>query len=194
VTSAESTFHTDSSFVERVVDHVGLLCLRGARRGGLTQLVSGRSVCRGLAETCPEALAELGRPFHFDRRGGTRPGEAPTARFPVVQRRGDEVVFRYLRCWIEAGHKKAGEPLKAAQAAALDALDGWLARPGLRAELALRPGEVLLVNNRWLLHNRTAFEDDPEPGRRRHLVRLWLRAGGGAVPFSEPREERGRGP
>jgi hypothetical protein len=34
---------------------------------------------------------------------------------------------------------------------------------------------MFFINNRWLLHNRTAFEDDPEPARRRHLVRLWLR-------------------
>ena len=32
------------------------------------------------------------------------------------------------------------------------------------------------INNRWILHNRTAFEDHPEPERRRHLVRLWLRS------------------
>jgi hypothetical protein len=37
---------------------------------------------------------------------------------------------------------------------------------------------MLFVNNRWLLHNRTAFADHPEPERRRHLVRLWLRRHG----------------
>jgi hypothetical protein len=38
----------------------------------------------------------------------------------------------------------------------------------------MRAGEMLFLNNRWLLHNRTAFQDYPEPERRRHLVRLWL--------------------
>ena len=34
---------------------------------------------------------------------------------------------------------------------------------------------MLWVNNRWILHNRTAFEDHAELARRRHYVRLWLR-------------------
>jgi NAD(P)H-hydrate repair Nnr-like enzyme with NAD(P)H-hydrate dehydratase domain len=25
-----------------------------------------------------------------------------------------------------------------------------------------------------MLHNRTSFEDDPDPARKRHLLRLWL--------------------
>jgi alpha-ketoglutarate-dependent taurine dioxygenase len=67
-------------------------------------------------------------------------------------------------------------PLTPEQQRALDALDGWLNRPELRAEFDLRTGDMLFINNRWLLHNRTAFEDYPEPERRRHLVRLWLQA------------------
>ena len=57
-----------------------------------------------------------------------------------------------------------------------------LNRPALRAEFALEPGQVYFINNRWILHNRTAFEDHPEPERRRHLVRLWLEAGNGESP------------
>ena len=37
-----------------------------------------------------------------------------------------------------------------------------------------KAGDMYFLNNRWLLHNRTAFVDHPEPERRRHLVRLWL--------------------
>ena len=40
----------------------------------------------------------------------------------------------------------------------------------------LRPGDMFFSNNRWILHNRTAFEDHLEPERRRHYVRLWLKA------------------
>ena len=174
VTSAESTFHSDASFGDRVVDHVGLLCLRPARAGGLSQLVDGRSVYEELADRHPEALAILTQPFHIDRRGGARPGEAPTAQFPVLARDRAGLVYRYLRYWIEAGHARAAQPLTAAQKVALDALDEVLAEPALRAEFSLRPGEMLFINNRWLLHNRTAFDDFPEPERRRHLVRLWL--------------------
>jgi alpha-ketoglutarate-dependent taurine dioxygenase len=176
VTNYESSFHTDNSFGDGVADVVGLLCLQTARAGGLSQVVSGHAVRRVLATDRPEALAVLCRPFHVDRRGGVRPGEAPTVERPVIEETGQGLLFRYLRFWIEAGHHKAGLPLTPTQRAALDALDEVLRRAELRVEFTLRPGQMLLFNNRWLLHNRTAFEDHPEPERRRHLVRLWLRS------------------
>ena len=36
------------------------------------------------------------------------------------------------------------------------------------------PGDIQFVHNHSLFHDRTAFEDWPEPDRRRHLLRLWL--------------------
>lgn len=174
VTSAESSFHTDASFFDDLVDYVGLLCLRPARSGGLSQLVDGRAVFEELSARHPEALAVLRQPFHVDRRGGMRAGEPPTATFPVLCQQGEQLTYRYLRYWIEAGHEKIGVPLSTEQTAALDALDEVLNAPGLRVEFFLRQGETFLVNNRRLLHNRTAFDDFPEPERRRHLVRLWL--------------------
>jgi alpha-ketoglutarate-dependent taurine dioxygenase len=182
VTRYESSFHTDNSFGETVVDFVGLLCLKTARSGGVSQVVSGLAVVEALRRDHPEVLSALGRPFHVDRRGGVREGEAPTVLRPVIELRGPEPLFRYLRYWIEAGHEKAGQPLTPAQCQALDRLDEVLNRPALRAEFSLEPGQVYFINNRWILHNRTAFEDHPEPGRRRHLVRLWLSTRGGLCP------------
>jgi hypothetical protein len=112
----------------------------------------------------------------MDRRGGVRAGESATIQFPVISCDNGEVIFRYLRFWIEAGHDKAGRPLTAAQAAALNLLDEILNRCDLRVEFDLRKGDMYFINNRWILHNRTAFEDHPAAERRRHLIRLWLLA------------------
>jgi hypothetical protein len=174
VTNADSTFHTDNSFGDEVLDYVGLLCLNSARSGGRSQIVSGHTVWNELRARHPAAAEVLGQPFHFDRRGGLRPGEDPTARFPVFDGSGPGLLIRYLRYWIEAGHDKAGQPLTSAQLAALDRLGEVVGDPALRVEFDLRPGEMLFVNNRWIFHNRTAFEDHPEPERKRHYVRLWL--------------------
>jgi hypothetical protein len=176
VTNAASTFHTDNSFGSEVVDYVGLLCLNAARAGGLNQVVSGYTVCNELQRNHPDVLDMLRRPFHIDRRGGVRQGESATARLPVVQWDDRGLTLRYLRYWIEAGHDKAGEPLTPAQVRALNVLDGQLARRDLVAEFGLEPGQMFFINNRWILHNRTGFEDHAEPERRRHLVRLWLQA------------------
>jgi alpha-ketoglutarate-dependent taurine dioxygenase len=175
VTNADSSFHTDASFAAAQVDYVGLLCIRTARRGGVNQLVDGRTVVAELARKAPDVLEVLSQPFHVDQRGGVRPGEAPTAFRPVIQPGVNGPVFRYLRYWIEVGHEKAGEPLTREQVDALDLLDETLRRPDLRVEFSLRTGEILWLDNRWLLHSRTAFEDHPQPELRRHLVRLWLR-------------------
>ena len=186
VTRYESSFHTDNSFGETVVDSVGLLCLKSARSGGVSQVVSGLTAVAALRREHPEALETLCRPFHVDRRGGVRKEEAPTVLRPAIECGGPEPLFRYLRYWIEAGHEKAGEPLTPDQRAALDRLDEVLNRPALRAEFSLEPGQVYFVNNRWILHNRTAFEDEPEPERRRHLVRLWLERRNGPTRVVRP--------
>jgi hypothetical protein len=176
VTKYESSFHTDNSFGADVVDYVGLLCLQNAKGGGRSQVLSGYSLCDELLARHPDVVSVLSRPFHIDRRGGIREGESPTVQFPVFRRDGRELLVRYLRYWIEAGHDKAGQPLDAARLQALDELDESLRRRDLRVEFDLQPGHMFFLNNRWILHNRTAFEDHPEPERRRHFVRLWLQA------------------
>ena len=85
VTNYESTFHTDASFEDGVVDYVGLLCVQAAKSGGCSQLVSGYSAAAELAQADPAAIEVLMRPFHVDRRGGVRPGETPTTERPVLR-------------------------------------------------------------------------------------------------------------
>ena len=174
VTNAETGFHTDNSFGETTVDYVGLLCLHSAKAGGANQLVSGYALHEELLASHPEELKALYQPFHVDRRGGLRPGDTPTIQFPILHWDGRELVCRYLRYWIEAGHEKAAQPLTATQKQSLDALDRVARDPELRVEFTLKPGDMFFINNRWILHNRSAFEDYAETERRRHYVRLWL--------------------
>ena len=39
-----------------------------------------------------------------------------------------------------------------------------------------QPGDIQLLNNAKILHSREAYDDHDDPGRRRHLLRLWLAA------------------
>jgi hypothetical protein len=53
---------------------------------------------------------------------------------------------------------------------------------------------VQFLNNYVTLHTRRAFEDWPEPSRKRHLLRLWLSDPEGRPIPPEQREGRsGRG-
>ncbi len=175
VTNAESSFHTDNSFGAEVLDYVGLLCLNTAKSGGLNQLVSVYAVHNELLRYHRDVLETLYQPFHIDRRAGVRQGEGPTIRLPIFHWNGQDLTCRYLRYWLEVGHEKAGEPLTPAQVRALNVLDAVIRDPDLQVEFGLKPGEMFFINNRWILHNRTAFEDHSEPERRRHYVRLWLK-------------------
>jgi len=68
--------------------------------------------------------------------------------------------------------------LTAEDYAALDAFDALAEDATLRLDMAFQPGDMQFVHNHTVLHDRTAFEDWPEPERKRHLLRLWLAAPG----------------
>jgi alpha-ketoglutarate-dependent taurine dioxygenase len=56
----------------------------------------------------------------------------------------------------------------------LDLYEEIATSPELRLDMQFEPGDVQLVSNHRVLHARTAYQDDPGPGRERHLLRLWL--------------------
>ena len=173
-TTVESSFHTDNAFGETVPNLVGLLCLRPALEGGQSQLISALTLHNRLLDRHADLLTCLYQPFCFDRRGEFLQGESPVSRHPVFSWASGELTMRYLHYYIEVGHRKAGHPLSQRQFRALEVLKELLRLPELRVEFRLRPGQVLLTNNHWILHNRTGFEDSPRPQERRHFVRLWL--------------------
>ena len=174
VTNAESSFHNDNSFGESLPDLVGLLCLHTAKSGGQSQLISGYALHNELLENHPDVLETLYLLFCFDRRGQFKAGESPTSQFPIFRWSRAELTVRYLYYYIQVGHKQAGKTLTADQEKALGVVEGLLGRADFRVEFNLQPGQMLFTNNRWILHNRTAFEDYADPEHRRHYVRLWL--------------------
>src|SRR6185503_12278684 len=60
--------------------------------------------------------------------------------------------------------------------AALDCMDRLANDEDMRLDMMLERGDMQFINNYTTLHARTEFEDFPEPQRRRHMVRLWLKA------------------
>jgi hypothetical protein len=175
VTNAEQNFHVDNSYNLCPPEVVGLLCLQTAMEGGVSGLVSFRAAHDAMRARHPGLLPRLYRPFVFDRQREHAPGDAMTHRAPVFERRDGRLLGRISRFQILNGHALAGEPLDAEGRAALDAFDAILEDPALRFDFRFQPGQIQLVNNRALGHKRTGFCDWPEPERKRHLVRLWLR-------------------
>ena len=184
VTSYESSFHTDNSFGVQLADFVGLLCLQSAKSGGTSQVLSGYALHNELLARHPDVLATLYEPFHIDRRGGVNPGDAPTIQFPVIAWNGTELLFRYLRYWIEVGHEKAGQPLSAEQIRALNVLDECAAQSGVARRVRFAAGADVLHQQPLALAQPHGFRGPCGAGCRRHLLRLWLRAAYFGKPFA----------
>jgi hypothetical protein len=170
-------WHTDRS------DVVGLLCVRSARRGGTSRVVSVPAVSNTILERRPDLHALLCSDYYRSRQGEEAGGEASIYAMPIFAMREGKFTTQYSRTFVEAAQKIAMIPrITPAQDEALDLLatvcDEW------GYEMELEPGDVQLLNNHVIYHGRTAYEDAPEPGRDRLLLRLWL-----APPNSRPLPE-----
>jgi hypothetical protein len=161
-------FHTDSC------DVVALLCLRTARAGGLSSLVSSMTVYNEMRRRRPDLLGCLFEPIETDRRGEAAAGEKPYFEIPVFNWHAGLLSCMYQRKYIDSARRLVGAPLSPHQEEALNLFDALCEEPDLGMAMEFRPGDVQLVHNHTVLHDRTAFEDWPEPDHKRHLLRLWL--------------------
>jgi hypothetical protein len=162
-------YHTDSC------DVVGLLCLHPARLGGLSSLVSSVTIFNELRRQRPDLARVLFEPIETDRRGEVPAGHEPYFRIPVFNWHAGRLSTIYHRSYIESARRFEGvTPLTPLQVEALDAFDALANDPALHFEMEFRPGDVQLVCNHSLLHDRTGFEDWPDPERKRHLLRVWI--------------------
>jgi len=178
VTNKRTGFHTDNSFEKDVPRYVALYCVEAAESGGRSQLISAHTIVERLCKIAPDVVERLKLPVFFDRRGGIEHGEEPYASYPVIDSVEGRLVVRYLRYYIESGYAKAGQRMDVETRIALDTFDEACAHPGLAADFSLSRGDMLIVDNYCVLHNRTQFHDDRT--RQRRLLRLWLR------PHDEP--------
>lgn len=178
VTNLDLRFHNDNSYNDTPPDYVCLLCQQTAKQGGVSQVVSIYSVHNALLERHADILPRLYRPFWYDRHAEHEPDEPATFAAPIFEY-GETLTARLALSEIYAGYKLRDERLDNETEAALGAIRSVFDRPELRVELDFQPGQIQFVNNRATGHARTEFVDHPEPDRKRHLVRLWLRDGGG---------------
>ena len=170
-------WHTDRC------DVVGLLCVRSARQGGTSRVVSVPAVSNAILERRPDLHALLCSDYHRTRQGEEAGGEASIYAMPIFAMREGKFTTQYSRTFVEAAQKIATVPrMTPAQDEALDLLAAVCDELGY--EMELEPGDIQLLNNHVIYHGRTAYEDAPEPGRDRLLMRLWL-----APPNSRPLPE-----
>lgn len=183
-TRERQTHHTDSC------DVVGLMCLRTAKSGGLSNLVSSTTIFNEMRRRRPDLLRVLMEPIETDRRGEVPAGGRPYFNIPVFSYHRGLISAIYQRQYIESARRFPDvPPLTPLQIEALALFDELANDPQLNLMMELQPGDIQLVHNHTILHDRTAFDDYPELDRKRHLLRIWI-APPGARPLPEVYAER----
>jgi alpha-ketoglutarate-dependent taurine dioxygenase len=175
VTNVELPFHVDNAFGRAPPDIVGLLCLQPAARGGLSRFCSVQALHRRMAEAHPRLLERLHRPLLWDRQAEHAAGAPRVARAPMFATVGGVLRARVNVSLVRKGYQVAGTAIDAEAAEALAALESVAADPALWIEQELKRGQVQYLNNRDVVHYRSAFTDGSDPAHRRHLVRTWHR-------------------
>jgi alpha-ketoglutarate-dependent taurine dioxygenase len=174
-TNIDLQFHNDNAYNATMPVFVGLLCVRPAKEGGMSRVMSFYTAHNALRERHADVLPRLYQPFWFDRQREFHPGEAPTFSAPLFVRDGDRLSARLSLHQIRGGYTLRGETMDNETAAAVEAIKRVFADPSLQFDFHLQAGEMQFVANREIGHSRTEFHDHDEAERRRLLIRLWLR-------------------
>ncbi len=173
-TAGSLPFHSDRC------DIVGLLCVRKARSGGLSRIVSAAAIHNEILRRRPDLMDVFYADWHNSRQGDEQPGESRAYPKPIFGFRDGHFTGLFSPAYIKSAQEFPEVPrLTQPQEEAL-ALFGELS-DSLALDMAFEPGDIQLLNNHLIYHARTRYDDYPEKERKRLLLRLWL-----AVPGSRP--------
>jgi hypothetical protein len=173
-------FHTDML----PVDLLGLFCVRRAKSGGESKVVSALTIHNVLREERPDLLEVLYGTFHLDWRGEEPAGERPFFSLPMFSERDGRVTTRICSLAYYTSAARFGQRYapSALQVEALRKVQEIANRPELMLSMEFEEGDIQLINNHMTLHARTSYEDYDEPHLQRHLLRMWI-----AVPDAKRR-------
>lgn len=167
-TDDELTFHNDGG------DAFMLLCLRTAKSGGMSKLVSVATVYNEVLRRRPELVEVLQQPFYFDTRM-QHPTGLKVQVTPILNFFGGRLSALYKRRYLMAAQRFPEVPrLTPAQEQAVQLVEEICNDPAIQLSFYMEPGDVQIANNYSVLHARTRYEDHDDPAERRHLLRAWV--------------------
>ncbi len=167
LSNGQLRFHTDRT------DVVALLCVRQARSGGVSKIVSTAAIHNAMLERRPDLLELLFQDFYRSRLGEESKDVATVYKLPIFGLREGKLTSHFSLTYIEAAELVPGvAKLTPQQREAIDMLLS-LAQE-LCFEMTFAPGDIQFLNSHVTYHGRTPFEDDAASGHDRLLLRLWL--------------------
>jgi len=168
-TRAEQDFHTDGA------DIIGLFCLKAAKAGGVSRIVSSPSIINRMLAERPDLVPVLFEDFPFDTQGQHKPGGKPWFDVPISRFVDDRLRTFFIPWYIRESQQHPEAPrLTPAQEEAIGFIERAANDPALYLDMHFEPGDMQFLKNAAILHKRTEYEDWLEPEKKRHLLRLWL--------------------
>ena len=167
----ELDFHTDTT------DIFALFSLKKAKIGGESRLVSAGMLHNLILAEDPSYLQALYDGYYYMSQAvdvANNERRVSDQRVPVFRRHGSSVHGYYIPQVIQRAIDLGNVRYEPAADAARQAIQRLADTPGVAFEFMLEPGDLLLANNRAVMHARRDYEDHPDLDRRRHLLRLWM--------------------
>jgi hypothetical protein len=167
-TNEELQFHTDGA------DVFALLCLRNAKSGGLSKLVSSVAIFNEIEKTRPDLSKVLQEDFYFDSRA-QNPNEDKFQKVPIFVKHNNLISGLHKRRYIETAQRFEEVPkLTEKQIEALNLVDEMCASEKFCLSMELQPGDLEIASNATTFHSRETYKDYSDPKQRRCMLRLWL--------------------
>jgi len=173
-TKAATGMHTDSSDAGYNPDLVALLCLQPGASGGRSLLADAQALFDRLCVAHPELVSVARTPWPRDV---VTPGLTSCSKaiednaIPVFSEDAHGLIFRYMRFWTERAMAKLDRAVPEELTRLFDFIDADMDRHAIRFQL--RRGDMLVANNRTMVHGREAFENAAGCAPR-CLVRAWV--------------------
>ncbi len=167
-TDDELTFHNDGG------DAFMLLCLKTAKSGGVSKLISVARLYNEVMTRRPDLIEVLQQPFHFDTRD-QHPTGLKVQSSPILNFFDGRLSALYKRRYLLAAQRFPEVPrLTEKQEQAVQLVEDICNDPAIQMSFNMQPGDVQIANNYSVLHARSKYEDYEDPAERRHLLRAWL--------------------
>lgn len=161
----EAVEHTESTELPKPIGAFLLHNIQPAYKGGANRFVNAHSLLDRLAKVDPGYLDVLKRPFFFDTARGERV-EAPIVSYDA----NGNLDFRWMFAFLTNGKPYTQHWDRYVQKA-IDKTLELMAE--LRIQVTLAKGDIIVVNNKMVLHARDSFEDHPDHPPR-WLLRSWF--------------------
>ena len=169
-TNLGGSIHSDGPQLFTPPKYIVMACSQQASTGGGSIISDAKKIYQDLRVKERKTIKILNKKFFFERRGFKNKKEVFNKKIFDTK---NKFIFRYLRDYIESGHKIKKKKLTKKQENALNILDKYLENKNYQTTYKLNQNDMVILNNFCLAHGRKQFQiNNKDP---RTIYRMWIK-------------------